>query len=152
MLTAAGCAQGSVPLSIYARAGSNNYMHAQQRIISTIIIYPGYNPTTGENDIAVVKALQPFWIGPTVQTIPLGSISVGSTAIVSGWGATSSGSNNNPANLRFLDTQVISNEDCQSSLSECTIFSSQVCTSAETDRGVCRVSFDHPIVNIQCTQ
>lgn len=79
--------------AFFARAGSNNYMSGQQRSLSNIITYPEYNPTTRENDIAVVKAFIPFVYNTALRPIPLESAQVGSgrSVTVSGWGATTSG-------------------------------------------------------------
>lgn len=155
MLTAGGCVAGFVPFTMIARAGSNSYNSGQTRIVSAINIRLDYDPMTGENDIAVVKTLQPFVTGPTVQPISLGStlISSGTPARVSGWGATSSQSNTPVNNLRFLNTQTISNAVCQSRHGSArTIFDSQICTSAGPGTGACQVSYDPFMVNIYYTQ
>lgn len=128
VLTAGHCVtefDGSVSLasSIDIVAGINNLSSGtgyQRRDIAQIIRHPSYNPSTKDNDIALLKLTTPISIGGSgmgaTAAIPLVSAGIGTLAgtnsLVSGWGNTSTVSNSYPTDLYKVVIPIISNSTC----------------------------------------
>jgi secreted trypsin-like serine protease len=71
----------------------------QNREVAQIIIHPGYNASTWENNVALIKLASPMDLGPLLNTIPLmtsdwvelGMQNPGVIAAVTGWQTTIEG-------------------------------------------------------------
>jgi secreted trypsin-like serine protease len=70
----------------------------QERGVVGIVVHPDYDPNAGDNDIALLHLAAPVVPGPSVATIALlfspandALAPPGTSALVSGWGATSEG-------------------------------------------------------------
>lgn len=93
----------------------------QHRNIIQIVVYPSYNPSTSNNDIALLKLETPVKIPGTgtrpPAVIPLVPSSVGDltgvNSWVTGWGATES-QPNYPTELQEVQVPIVSNADCNS--------------------------------------
>ena len=130
VVTAAHCVKeddGSVSLpsylSVYAgeydRTGVHGYVY---RSVILVVRHPGYNSSTHDNDIALLKLSSPLTIGEgsnspytRIATIPLVSASMGNLAgtnsWVTGWGATSQGGSFS-LQLREVQLPIMSNTTC----------------------------------------
>ncbi|NXK53240.1 TRY1 protein, partial [Chauna torquata] len=64
----------------------------QLRLARRLIRHPNYNYTTQEHDLMLVQLRRPATLGPSVQTLALGTRcpAPSTPCLVSGWGTTSS--------------------------------------------------------------
>ncbi|NXS23092.1 KLK14 protein, partial [Mystacornis crossleyi] len=64
----------------------------ERRMVATRVAHPGYDPSTKDNDIMLLKLLTPAVISDRVRPVPVASClpQPGTTCITSGWGATTS--------------------------------------------------------------
>ena len=98
VLTAAHCVQGVAAASFTVRAGLHDRFapdgNVQTRSVAQVVRHPDYNPSTIENDVALLRLSAPFVYTPRVQPIEIATANaaVGSLAPVSGWGQTAPGS------------------------------------------------------------
>lgn len=90
ILTAAHCVDGDEPEEIlvvvgtHLISGSDRYYN-----VSALVVHPGYDQETSENDIGLVRIDETMVFTRYVQAIPLTNgeyIGAGRRAIVSGWG------------------------------------------------------------------
>ncbi|XP_009977158.1 PREDICTED: kallikrein-11-like [Tauraco erythrolophus] len=63
-----------------------------QKMVQKFMPHPGYDPTTKDNDIMMMKLLTPVVLTDRIQPIPVASClpDPGTTCVTSGWGATTS--------------------------------------------------------------
>ena len=98
VLTAAHCVQGLAAASFTVRAGLHRRsapdMFVQTRSVAQVVQHPAYNPSTIENDVALLRLSAPFVFTTRVQPIEVAAVNapVGALAPVSGWGQTAPGS------------------------------------------------------------
>ncbi len=78
VLTAAHCVPGETPASIDVVVGVNdldtaptNGSSGQRLDVAQIISYPGYNGTTNDGDVALLRLASPATINTAVQTITM---------------------------------------------------------------------------------
>ncbi|XP_059479434.1 brachyurin-like [Neocloeon triangulifer] len=122
ILTAGHCADGT--RNFKAHLGAQNIYDETEptRVIVTStngILHEFYNPSTINNDIAVVKLTAPVsGAGIGVVRLParsqLGETFNGVSARVSGWGRTSDSIGAISSELKFVDVTVIDNSECAS--------------------------------------
>ncbi|EDW60618.1 trypsin alpha-3 [Drosophila virilis] len=90
IITAAECLRDRLSIAhLTVRAGSANWNSGGQLAkVDEYRIHELYGSETHENDIAVLKLVRPFRLGPLVQAIPLAKESPEheADAFVSGWG------------------------------------------------------------------
>ncbi|XP_055950896.1 P-selectin-like [Argiope bruennichi] len=88
VLTAAHCFENSenctLYFGIYGRSNDNNDRYAAMRTRSVIITHPGFNSSTLENDIAIVKFSPDISYSPVILPICLPSLSSTATNVVPG--------------------------------------------------------------------
>lgn len=120
-LTAAHCVQGYsatnmvVDLGMHTIGGNNPYR--QTKTISQIIVHPQYNSTTMDYDYALLRLSSAATLNQAVAPIALATSSDtalyanGVTAVVSGWGTTSSGGSVSSV-LRKASVPVVDNVTC----------------------------------------
>ncbi|XP_069685332.1 trypsin beta-like [Periplaneta americana] len=117
-VTAGHCIIGSAS-SLTLRAGST-YSNTGGTVhqVSQAIRHGSYNANTLDYDIAVLKVSSAFSFGSSVQAIPLetGSVSAGTSAVVSGWGTTSEGGSASTT-LRQVAVPIVSDSSCNSAYS-----------------------------------
>ncbi|MCB0194580.1 MAG: trypsin-like serine protease [Anaerolineae bacterium] len=124
VLTAAHCTVGETPGNVDVVLGINNLSDGLtagskgQRIdVDQIIVYPGYNSSTEDGDVALLHLATPATLGGTVQTIGLTGlgdsalVEPGDTATITGWGATSDGGASSNALLEVA-VPIVSNATC----------------------------------------
>ncbi|GAB6023419.1 hypothetical protein CHUAL_008204 [Chamberlinius hualienensis] len=97
ILTAAHCvislpAKGKDKLKVYLRVfDKNNLDEAVMRNVTKIIIHPGYNTYTSENDIAIIKLSKKLQFTLEIHPVclPCHNLNIsGENVTVAGWGAT----------------------------------------------------------------
>ena len=117
VMTAAHCVYSAPsPASIDVSIGINDLRNvtASDRIpVSTITIHPGWNPTTKQDDYALLQLQRTSPNTPADLIAPsqAGSTVAGSPGEIAGWGATAFG---DPGTYDLLDADVpfVSNADC----------------------------------------
>ncbi|XP_047000591.1 trypsin alpha-like [Schistocerca americana] len=116
-LSAAHCVKGASINSMQLRAGSSvrgsgGTVHS----IANCHMHESYGDND-DYDIAVLQVSNAFSFGPNVQAVALASSEppAGTSATVSGWGATSSG-DNGASILRAVTVQIVDRDACDRSL------------------------------------
>ncbi|CAH1255088.1 PRSS2 [Branchiostoma lanceolatum] len=95
---------------------SRNEGHEQSRSVEQVIVHPGYNENTNNNDIMLLKLSSPVtinnWVSPA--SLPSSNVGVGTMLTVTGWGNTlpSVDEFNYPDKLQKVDVPKISRDDC----------------------------------------
>jgi len=121
ILTAAHCVDSGVtsrPAGLVVQAGNGTLSQVgpvQGLAVSRIIVHPGWNPTTWDNDIALVQLANPLVLGPETQvaSLPTGVTPAGTQARVSGWGAVLFGADLYPLTIRAALVEVVADSDCR---------------------------------------
>lgn len=132
VLTAGHCVldyDGTYPDSVYGNYVAPSFLDVlagtqrldggtgQQVHVAAIYPHPSYNPATSDYDVALLRLSRPVSaeeiavIGTSATELPLDD--AGTTAIVSGWGATSSGGSIS-TRLRFVGVPIQTNATCAS--------------------------------------
>lgn len=130
VLTAAHCVTvgttPDAPSTVDVVAGINNLSSGvgfQRSDVTQIIVHPSWNPSSFDNDVALLKLTTPISLGGSGQgataIIPLVPANVGSlataNALVSGWGNTSTVGSAYPTDLYKVVLPVIDNSVCNDS-------------------------------------
>jgi trypsin len=88
--------------------------------VSDILVHPGYDPDTLDNDIAILRLSTPS-SKPTINLVPHGDpggiVSVGTVSTAIGWGATSEGGEGSSI-LREVDVPVVDQQAAQTLYSQ----------------------------------
>ena len=109
----------NVYLGEYSLYNTKEPLPRQRFSVDKIYIHPYYEftPQADRYDIAVLKLSRPVrydWhIGPICLPEKGSDISVGSTAMVAGWGATEPDSIRRPRELQAVDVNVVDNKQCE---------------------------------------
>ncbi|GAB0090783.1 hypothetical protein DMENIID0001_055460 [Sergentomyia squamirostris] len=148
LISAAHCTQGSVAdwflmLGLHFRGSGGTRFN-----IAQIVNHPQYNPSTIANDVSVIRTQTTIAFTNLIQPIAMGSTFVGggATAVVSGWGLTSSpGSLANQ--LQFLHVQTLTNEVCRTRVggSASMVFDHKICAGGVVGQGVCSADSGGPL-------
>ena len=120
VLTAAHCQPGFwgsllVVVGEYDLTGDVENLKPIQKPVKRMIVHRNYNPTTFENDIALMELESPFDVQPHVVPICLpepGEEFVGQVAHVAGWGKLSYGGPI-PSILQVVKLPILANDKCQ---------------------------------------
>ncbi len=106
----------------------------ERRSVAEIIVHPGWNPNTNDNDMALLRLSSPIpFRGASGGMLPITGIQlpsptvgalVGENATVTGWGNTlgqpNPGGTSYPDRLHEVSVPVISNADCNQSYGDIT--------------------------------
>lgn len=128
VLTAAHCVEDSTISDLDVVAGIHDLKvpdpNYRRVALAEIIVHPGWNTDTNDNDIALLRLKTPIderaASGSTLPIkfakLPPGSIGslAGVTTTVTGWGNRTPGGNNFPARLHEVEVGVITNAECNS--------------------------------------
>ena len=124
VLTAAHCIEKNgvmaSPANITVRAGSLQKNSGGVLVgVSRVIKHDAYEPTTMDNDIALLRLSSPVPLSKTISPIaPLSAsqeqqlAATGTLATVTGWGATSFGGNVASASLLQAQVPLLTSSDC----------------------------------------
>lgn len=129
VVTAAHCVEDSAPGDLDVVAGIHDLATPdsdyRRSDVTDIIVHPGWNTDTNDNDIALLKLATPIGERPAgagvlpIQYVPLvpadiGAL-VGELSTITGWGNTlpnPPGGTSYPERLREVELPVIANADC----------------------------------------
>lgn len=147
ILTAAHCPIESASTQVIAGAHqfSANEPNQQRSTVPSgnYRIHEAYNPSTLNNDIAVLILPGEFAMNQYVSGIGLADPShgdfVGQTARISGWGRVSD-VGDTATHLRYVDRPVITNAECAASYGGI-IIDSTICVSTTGGQGTCSGEF-----------
>ncbi|KPI91087.1 Transmembrane protease serine 9 [Papilio xuthus] len=117
ILTAAHCTQNVDPSTIVLRAGSTFRTNGTIIPITEVISNAGYDNTTFDKDIAVLKTTEAIQFNSCIQPIALPSkglvASAGEMLLVSGWGRTQEDATTIPVQLMAVNLTVVDHTLCQ---------------------------------------
>jgi len=83
--------------------------------LASITVHPGWDKTTNENDIAVLRLAAPVALIPGLQeaiTLPASSPADGTSALITGWGNTSTSGTSYPTQLKRALVTTVSDSSC----------------------------------------
>ncbi|XP_054089200.1 trypsin-like [Zeugodacus cucurbitae] len=119
VVTAAHCLQSFKASSIRVRAGATNNKKDGVIIkVAAAKYHPGYNPSTIENDVGILKLATPIEESESVGYIELAETtpSTGTPAVVTGWGTKCfSYCLIPPTTLQAVELEIVQRADCASS-------------------------------------
>lgn len=146
VLTAAHCVQESYvvkPADSFAVYVGGSHLYndpGQLRLIEQVIVHPGYNESTSDNDLALLKLSTPVENAETLPLLPLATmdgLSAGSSTTVIGWGSTigydpsnPSPSVNYPADLQQVTMPLVENAICNINLGG-SVTSNMICAGLD---------------------
>ncbi|XP_061452906.1 trypsin-like [Rhineura floridana] len=87
----------------------------QLKLASKVIVHPGYDPRTKNNDLMLVKLLTPVCLNNKVNIIdlPTNCPVPGTECVVSGWGTTTSPQASFPNVLHCANITIVNQNACQ---------------------------------------
>ncbi|GAB0090782.1 Peptidase S1 domain-containing protein [Sergentomyia squamirostris] len=116
--------------------------------LARLINHPDYHAPTIAWDVCVLQTNDAIAFSNVIQPIPLGSNHIGGgvTAVVSGWGLTSS-PGSLAANLQFVHVQTWENPACATALgaSGSMVFPHKICAGGVEGQGVCSADSGGPL-------
>ncbi|KAA0184140.1 hypothetical protein HAZT_HAZT005485 [Hyalella azteca] len=145
MITAGHCVDGENydnPQNLRIVAGDYNLASddgtEQARDVTQIILHEGYDYSSFENDIALLKVGVALTFNKYVSgvTLPAQGQSFTGNAFVSGWGTLSSGGPT-PDTLQYVSVPIVSDNACRDSYGALEIFDSIVC-AGEAGKDSCQ--------------
>jgi secreted trypsin-like serine protease len=139
VVTAAHCVDGSSPGSLRVVAGEhrlNRLENIEQFMsLSRIIVHPDYNPSTSENDIALLELSTPLILSSARRAATIapftpadsaaGLDAPGTMAKVTGWGTTSEGGFISNV-LKVASVPVISDEEARAAYGDADVADSMI--------------------------
>jgi secreted trypsin-like serine protease len=121
ILTAAHCVdEGTAPAQVDVVSGTVDLDQGGRRTrVAQIIIHPGWNPSTHDNDVALLRLAdaamaQPIALVTAASEAPL--VNPGSLVRVTGWGSAQQGAFT-VRRLRTVDVPIVSSTDCNDRVS-----------------------------------
>lgn len=144
VLTATHCFAEEEIETLDVRVGSTKSNEGGQLIaVKYRVEHEGFDMYDVTNDITLLKLESKVNLSNNVKTIPLAITEpvAGRKAYISGWGKTSETNSTLPINLRGVNVDLISREDCQSRFPEEEIYNYNMCAyskgmdSCQSDSG-----------------
>ncbi|XP_063078038.1 polyserase-2-like isoform X2 [Engraulis encrasicolus] len=135
--------------------GSNP--HEVTRTVAEVILHPGYDPSSNDNDMALLRLSNPVTFNNYIRPVCLaasGSIfHQGSDNWVTGWGAISEGESlPYPGELQEVEVPVVENEECGDLLAFNQITQNMICAGyLEGGKDSCQGDSGGPMVYRQDT-
>jgi hypothetical protein len=116
VLTAAHCVNGRSASDLQIILGDHRRSLAegteQTLAVSSVVVHPSYNPSTYNNDIALLQLATPATLTSRVAIVELGSLPTPGTMLrVIGWGTTREGGTSSDV-LRKVSVPQVSATDC----------------------------------------
>ncbi|CAD7089403.1 unnamed protein product [Hermetia illucens] len=123
ILTAAHCVYGATTLFLRFVAGSSfRNSGGESLYVGKVIIHEDYEPSTGTNDVAVVRMDGFYEYTNLIQPIALASkaqrFRIGTKAVVSGWGTEEEGASVIPVQLRYTYVYGFDFDECAEAYTE----------------------------------
>ncbi|KAM9321645.1 chymotrypsin B-like [Gastrophryne carolinensis] len=118
VVTAAHCGVSSSHRVIVGEHDRSSNVEAIQVLsVGRVFTHPGWNPSTINNDITLIKLATPAVFGPNVSPVCLASpgevYDDGRLCVTSGWGLTRYNAVNTPSKLQQTALPVMSNAQCR---------------------------------------
>jgi secreted trypsin-like serine protease len=118
IVTAAHCVKAR-PEEIAVIAGTNELVEgATRRIVARIYVKPGYNPSTKDNDLALLELAQPLPFGDRVKAVQVATVALEPPLLVTdklfsvtGWGATAQ-NGRQVRDLMYLEVPFVESTEC----------------------------------------
>uniref|UniRef100_A0A3Q1ITP8 Peptidase S1 domain-containing protein n=1 Tax=Anabas testudineus TaxID=64144 RepID=A0A3Q1ITP8_ANATE len=159
VLTAAHCFPSNVTSNLLVLLGSQTLLtlspYKVLRTVTQIINHPSYNPTTGKNDISLLKLSSPVnfttYVLPVCLAASNSTFYSGTNSWVTGWGDIEGGVPLPfPFNLREVQVPVVGNRECNCDYGVGTITDNMMCAGlAAGGRGPCKGDDGGPLVSKQ---
>lgn len=147
VLTTASCVQGKTNLKVLV--GSDRLLTNMARVdVSTMVVHTQYNPTSGINNIALLKLAQSV-TSSRVKTIALNDVTVASglTTEFYGWGSLNYGSSARSNELQTLYQKTLSAADCKSKYQTILgLQTGQFCAHIQMGQAACSKDQGGPLV------
>lgn len=157
ILTAAHCVINDVdtryttisPSNIQVRVGSNRFEYGgQAALVKRIVKHPFFDPTTRDNDIALLELTSPVYVDP-IRPVTLereGTLAcLGTAGVITGWTAqTICG---NPATvLSAVNAKITAPATCRSAYPSDTVTGNMICSEpATTSSTLCQADDGSPL-------
>ncbi|XP_031752039.1 transmembrane protease serine 2 [Xenopus tropicalis] len=128
-----------------------SYSDANGYSVERIIVFPGYNSSDNDNDIALMKLTNDIKFSYTTQPVCLPNVGMfweaGTQCWISGWNTTSQGGNISTT-LQYAEVQLVPSHVCnQSHVYNGSITPSMLCADARHGRiGSCQGDGGGPLV------
>ncbi|KAM8927849.1 trypsin-like [Pelodytes ibericus] len=149
VLTAAHCYMTNIQIRLGAHNLTSYGDMEQVTFAEKNFTHCGFNNTTYDNDIMLLKLASRARINPTIQVIPLAvdMVEVGTICLTSGWGTMTSLVETYPEVLQCVNVSVVSEVICVESYTEDEITSNMLCAgNAEGGRDSCQGDSGGPLV------
>jgi Trypsin len=116
VLTAAHCVNGRAASDLTIILGDHRRSVAegteQTIAVSSVVVHPSYNPSTFNNDLALLQLASPATLNARVGLVEFGALPLAGTLLrVIGWGTTTEGGSTSDV-LRKVDVPRVSSVDC----------------------------------------
>lgn len=153
ILTAAHCLN-NVPINQFEVAAGitdrTENINGQYIDVAQVIIHPAYDPSTSNNDVALIRLAVPLNFNnrvlPITLTNSLSHTAIGQTARVTGWGNTLDGTNPSPSIvLQELEMPIISNTQANNINTGSTLVNSNMIALYQPNSGVSRGDSGGPL-------
>jgi len=137
VLTAAHCTVGTPASRMRISLGVTNRRRdiGQNFFVELKIEHEGYDPTTLQNDIALLFLDRPATFNSLVGSISVppqdSDVTVGKSCVISGWGTTDETSSTTPSVLQHANVPILSNFRCQRFLRAIRVVDVFVCAGFE---------------------
>jgi secreted trypsin-like serine protease len=157
VLTAAHCTDTGRDIS-YVVTGTKDFNGGSATQVAQVIVNPGFDSSTGENDIALLHLSRSVAAGTPIARLGTpGSDPVSpDTVRVAGWGDTFFGSGAGSDHLLAANVEIVSNANCQTAYNGLgdgtTIFGSEICAAhfaGANSRDTCQGDSGGPMVEDQ---
>jgi secreted trypsin-like serine protease len=119
IVTAAHCVDNNPNLSklrVLAGSAVLSQTSLSKTLVDRIVVHPGWNPDTNENDIALIRLKAPLVFSSQVQPIflPREAPVPGTQALITGWGNQSTEDDDFPADLQQALVSIDTDNYCDS--------------------------------------
>lgn len=138
------------PANIKVRVGSNRFEYGgQTTLVKRIVKHPFFDPTTGDNDIALLELISPVYVDP-IRPVTLEREStlacLGTAGVVTGWTAQTL-CGNVATLLSAVDATLTTPATCQAAYKSDTVTSNMICTKpVTTSSTLCQDDDGSPLV------
>ncbi|KAL1402568.1 hypothetical protein pipiens_006034 [Culex pipiens pipiens] len=153
VITAGSCAQGKTTSDVVVVVGTSrlDLFGVPRYLVDRIVVHPRYDVNVDANDVAVLRVRRPFIFSESVQPITLGSdnVEAGINAVATGFGRTSISDSTPASYLRYVNVQVITNEECREVFNDYhqeRLHDNTVCTRGADGSGICLGDAGGPLV------
>uniref|UniRef100_A0A3Q1H8N6 Peptidase S1 domain-containing protein n=1 Tax=Anabas testudineus TaxID=64144 RepID=A0A3Q1H8N6_ANATE len=158
VLTAAHCFPSNNTAGLVVVLGSQTLItsssYEQLRTVTQIIIHPGFDSSTFDNDISLLKLSSPVnfttYVLPVCLAASNSSFYSSTSSWATGWGVTEDGFPLPPYKLREVDVPVVGNRQCNCDYGVGTITDNMMCAGSPAGgRGPCQGDDGGPLMSRQ---